>query len=282
MRNIFVFIWRNHFVFLFLILQGFSVYLLIQNNNYHRSGFINSANIMSGNFLNLYSNITEYFSLKKANEILAAENAELKKHHPGSYFKFDVQVFNINDTVYRQQYTYRAARVVNKSVNKRNNFLTLNRGSLHGVEKDMAVVTPIGVVGIVKDVSKNFCTVLPMINVNSKISAQIKNNNYFGSVVWNGNNSSLVDLVDIPSHVKLHKGDTVVTTSFSTIFPEGIIVGTIEEFELKTGHNFYTIKIKPGTDFGSVTNVYIVGNLLKKEQIQLETAEEQKEEANHD
>ncbi len=270
MKNIFVFIWRNHFVFLFLLLQSFAVYLLIQNNNYQRAGFINSANTLSGNFLNIYSNITEYFSLKKANEILAAENAELKKHHPNSYFRYDVQVFSINDTVYRQQYNYRAARVVNKSVNKRNNHLTLNRGSLHGVEPDMAVITPVGVVGIVKNVSENFCTVISMLHVNSKISAQIKNNNYFGSVVWNGNNASLVDLVDIPSHVKLHKGDTVLTTSFSTIFPEGIVIGTIEEFELKAGNNFYTIKVKPGTDFRSVTNVYIVGNLLKNEQQQLE------------
>ena len=275
MRNIFVFIWRNHFVFLFLILQSFAIYLLIQNNNYQRAGFINSANKVSGNFLNAYSNITEYFSLKNANEILAAENAELKKHHPNSYFKYDVQVFNINDTIYRQQYTYRAARVVNKSVNKRNNYLTLNRGSLHGVEQDMAVITPLGVVGIVKNVSENFCTVLSMLHVNSKISAQIKNNNYFGSMVWNGNDASVVNLVDIPSHVKLHKGDTVVTTSFSTIFPEGIVVGTIEEFELKAGDNFYTIKVKPGTDFRSVTNVYVVGNLLKNEQLQLETSEEE-------
>ena len=89
-------------------------------------------------------------------------------------------------------------------------------------------------------------------------------------MVWNGNNASLVDLVDIPSHVKLHKGDTVLTTSFSTIFPEGIVIGTIEEFELKAGNNFYTIKVKPGTDFRSVTNVYVVGNLLKNEQQQLE------------
>lgn len=270
MKNIFVFIWRNHFVFIFLILQSFAIYLLIQNNNYHRAGFINSANTATGNFLNIYSNITEYFSLKQENDKLAAENAELKKHSPNSFFRYDVQVFNINDTVFRQQYTYRAARVVNKSVNKRTNYLTLNRGSLHGVEKDMAVITPLGVVGIVKDISENFSTVISMLHVNSKISAQIKHNNYFGSVVWNGNNASFVDLVDIPSHVKLHKGDTVITTSFSTIFPEGIIVGTIEEFELKAGDNFYNIKVKSGTDFRSVTNVYVVGNLLKNEQVKLE------------
>lgn len=270
MKNIFVFFWRNHFVFLFLILQSLAIYLLIQNNNYQRAGFINSASATAGNFLNVYNNITEYFSLKKANEILAAENAELKKHNPSSYFRYDVQVFNINDTVYRQQYTYLAARVVNKTVNKRNNYLTLNRGSLHGVKRDMAVITPVGVVGIVKDVSENFCTVISMLNVNSKISAQIKNNNYFGSVVWNGNNDYAVDLVDIPSHVKLYKGDTVVTTSYSKTFPEGVVVGTIEEFELKAGNNFYTIKVKPGTDFRSVTNVYVAGNLLKNEQVQLE------------
>lgn len=270
MKNLFVFIWRNHFVFLFLLLQSFAIYLLIQNNNYQRASFINSANAFSGKILSIYSSISNYFSLKKVNEQLAAENAELKKQNPSSYFAYNMQVFNINDTVYRQQYIYREAQVVNKTVNKRNNYLTLNRGTLHGIKNDMAVITPVGVVGIVKNVSANYCTVISMLHVNSRISAQIKNNNYFGSVIWNGNNASLVDLVDIPSHVKLNKGDTVVTTSYSTIFPEGIIVGTIDDFELKTGDNFYTIKVKTGTDFHNVTNVYVVENLLKNEQQQLE------------
>ncbi len=270
MKNIFVFIWRNHFVFLFLILQSFSVYLLVQNNDYQRASFINSANSVSGKFFSVYNGIREYFYLKQTNEDLAAENAELRKKQPNAFIRYDVKVFHIKDTVYRQQYTYRSAKVVNNTVNKRNNYLTLNRGSIHGMKKDMGVITPNGVVGIVKDVSENFCTVISMLHVNSKISAQIKNNNYYGSLVWNGNNASQVDLVDIPSHVKLHKGDTVVTTSFSKRFPEGIIVGTIEEFDLEAGDNFYTIKIKPGVDFRSVSNVYVVDNLLKNEQQQLE------------
>jgi len=270
MRNIFVFIWRNHFVFLFLLLESLALSMLIQNNNHQRAGFINSANIVSGNILNIYNSITEYFFLKQTNEKLAAENAALKKYSVNSFFKYDLQVFNISDTVFRQQYTYRTAKVVNKSVNKRNNYLTLNRGKLQGIEKDMAVITPDGVAGIVKDVSENFSTVISMLHVNSKISAQIKGNNYFGSVVWNGNDDSYVDLTDIPSHVKLHKGDTVVTTSYSAIFPEGIVVGTIDEFNLEAGNNFYNIRIKPGVDFRNVSNVYVIGNLLKNEQINLE------------
>lgn len=270
MKNIFVFIWRNHFVFLFLVLEFFSVFLLIQNNNYQRAGFINSANTVSGNFLNVYNGIIEYFSLRKVNEQLAAENAELKKHSRDAYYGYDIKVFSIGDTIYRQQYVYRAARVVNNTVNKRNNYLTLNRGSLHGIQRDMAVITAHGVVGIVKNVSENFSTVVSMLNVNSKISAQLKGSNYFGSVVWIGYNAGMVDLIDIPSHVKLHKGDTVITTAYSKIFPEGITVGIIEEFELKKGNNFYTIKVKPATDFRSITNVYVVGNLLKNEQSKTE------------
>lgn len=270
MKNIFVFIWRNHFVFLFLVLQSFSFYLLVQTNNYQRASFINSANAVSGNMLSIYNGIRDYFYLKRTNEQLAAENAELKKQSANAYFRYDVQVFNVNDTVYRQQYIYRAAKVVNNTVNKRVNFLTLNRGNLHGIEKDMAVVTPDGVVGIVKDVSENFSTVISMLNINSKISAQVKSNNYFGSIVWNGDNASEVDLVDIPSHVRLLKGDTVVTTSFSTIFPEGIIIGTIIDFHLRDGENFYSVKVKPGVDFRNVTNVYVIGNLLKNEQQKLE------------
>lgn len=272
MRNIFIFIWRNHFIFLFLLLESFSLYLLIQNNNYQQAGFINSANNTVGNFLNAYNNITEYFFLKQANMELATENAKLRNRNENSYIKYDGKLFSINDTIYRQQFSYRTAKVVNQSVNKRNNYLTLNRGKMQGIEKDMAVLTPLGVVGIVKNVSENFSTVISMLNVSSKISAQIKGNNYFGSIVWNGNNASEVDLVDIPSHVKLHKGDTIVTTSFSKIFPEGIVVGHIEEFDLGAGENFYKIKIKPAVDFRSVSNVYVVGNLLKNEQIILEEA----------
>lgn len=270
MRNIFVFIWRNHFVFLFLLLETFAIYLLIQNNNYHRAGFINSANSVTGNFLAAYNNVTEYFYLRKRNNELAAENAKFRNASSEAFFKYDVQVFYVKDTVFRQQYTYRSAKVVNNSVNKRTNYLTLNRGRLQGVEKDMAVITPVGVVGIVKNVSENFSTVISMLHVNSKISAQVKGNNYFGSVIWSGTDASQVSLVDIPSHVKLSKGDTIVTTSFSTIFPENVVIGTIDEFELEPGENFYTIKVKPGVDFRSVADVYVVGNLLKNEQQQLE------------
>ncbi len=270
MKNIFVFIWRNHFVFLFLILQSFSVYLLIQNNNFQRSSFINSASAVSGKIFSVYNGVREYFFLKKTNEKLAAENAELRKRQTNAYIRHDVKVFHIKDTVYRQQYTYRTAKVVNKTVNKRNNYITLDRGSIYGIEKDMAVITADGVAGIVKDVSPNFSTVISMLHVNSKISAQMKGSNYFGSVVWNGANASQVDLTDIPSHVKLHKGDTVITTAYSGVFPEGIVVGTIEEFELEQGDNFYTIKVKPATDFRNITNVYVVGNLLKNEQKLLE------------
>ena len=169
MKNIFAFIWRNNFVFLYLVLQLLSFWMLVQNNNYQRSGFINSANNFTGSILSVYNNVVQYFSLKKNNEKLAAENAELRKQTNSTFLKYDVKVFYLKDTVYRQQYTYRAAKVVNKTVNKRNNFLTLNRGSLHGVIKDMAVFTNDGAVGIVKDVSENFSTVLAMINVNSKI-----------------------------------------------------------------------------------------------------------------
>lgn len=217
-----------------------------------------------------YSNVTEYFALKKANEQLAEENAHFHAREPQSYYKYDHEIFRIDDSIYVQQYTFITAQVINNSVNKRNNYITLNRGSKQGIEPGMGVISPQGIVGVVTDVSPHFSVAQSFLHKLSSVSAKLKSSNYSGILEWPGRSATHAILKDIPGHVELNMGDTIVTTSFSLVFPQGIMLGTIEEHELNTSTNFYDIKVKLSTDFQKLDHVYVVNNLLKKEQLELE------------
>lgn len=274
MRNLVLFIWKHYFFFLFLLLEGFCIYLVVQNSYYQKASFVNSANNISANILQTSTNVEQYFYLKKENENLAKENAELRSHILSSY---DISInknYLVNDTVYHQKYSYTSAKVVNVSTHRRNNYLTLNKGSNDGIKNDMAVITSTGIVGQVKDVSENFCTVLSMLHSKITVSSKIKKDGSFGPLTWDGSDFRYATLSDIPTHVRLTKGDTIVTTAFSKTFPENIMIGTVESFERPTGKYFYTIKVKLSTDFKKLTYVYIVKNIHKEEQEELETRSE--------
>jgi rod shape-determining protein MreC len=177
----------------------------------------------------------------------------------------------VNDTNFNQQYSYIVSKVINNSVNRRNNYLTLNKGSLSGVKPEMGVITTNGIVGIIKDVSPHYSTVMSLLHSRSSVSARFKNNNYFGAMIWEDNNDpTTATLSDIPKHIQFKIGDTLVTTAYSTVYPENIFLGTVKSSTIKAGANFYTITIKLSTDFYSLTHVYIVDNLFKKEQQLLE------------
>jgi rod shape-determining protein MreC len=146
----------------------------------------------------------------------------------------------------------------------------LNKGSADGVSKDMAVISSRGIVGIIRDVSKNFSSVISVLHKDTRISAKIKKNNYVGTLIWKGMDYRTAYLMDIPTHVKLNLGDTVITSGFSYIFPEGVVVGVIKNFNILEGDNFYTIKLSFSEDYNKLDHVYIVNNLMKSEQEQLE------------
>ena len=271
MRNLLVFIWKNYFLFLFLLLETLCVYLLVSNNYFHQASFINSTNSMVGSAYTTYSDFTEYLHLRTQNEILAAENANLKSFVKESSSTVSTKIQTINDTIYHRKYTFLSAKVVNNSTNRRNNYLTLNIGSKQGITRDMAVICSGGVVGLVKDVSDNFCSVMSLLHKDSKISSKLKKDGSFGPLFWEGDDYRYATLIDIPTHVKLVKGDTIVTSAFSTIFPEGIMVGTVESYELKAREYFYTVRVRLSTDFKKLNYVYVINNLMKNEQEELET-----------
>lgn len=270
MKTLFQFIFKHNFFFLFLLFEGLSLTLYIQNNYYPQSKFFSITSEISGSYHKTTDNLFQYLSLKQSNKELAENNARLISQSFKSYVKIDTNTYLINDSLYKQQYKYYTAKVINSSVNKKNNYLTLNKGSKEGIEKDMAVITSSGIVGIVKSVSYNFASVISVLNSKSKISAKIKKNNYTGSVIWEGMNYENGILKDIPSHVKLIKGDTIVTSGYSNIFPEGIPIGTVLHFKKEKGDNFYTIYIKFSCDYDKLSYVYLIKNNQKKEQDKLE------------
>jgi rod shape-determining protein MreC len=166
------------------------------------------------------------------------------------------------------------ARVVNNSTNRRNNYITLDRGRRQGIHTEMAVISAEGVVGIVKDVSEHYCSVLSFLHKDSRISAQVKRNGYIGSMVWEGYDARYGNLKDIAKHIKLAVGDTIVTSSFSRIFPQGVPVGVIEKVNANTGDNFQDVRVRLSVNFGNLAHVYVINSLLKDEQAALEQKQE--------
>ena len=274
MKNLITFIWKNYFFFMFLSMEVLCTYLIVQNNYFQKASFINSSNQMSARILKTSADVEEYFFLKNENEKLARENAELRSHSLISFSMLVNDKYLVNDTAFRQKYTYTSSKVVNNSTNRRNNYLTLDKGSDQGIQNNMAVITSTGIVGQVKDVSENFCTVMSLLNSKTTISSKIKKDGSYGPLTWDGENFGFATLHDIPTHVQLKKGDTIVTSAYSLTFPENIMIGTVESFERKSGEYFYTVKIKLSTEFNKLSHVYIVTNKLKKEQEDLENKSE--------
>ena len=269
MRNFFLLIRKYNFFIVFLLLEVVSGILLVRNSTYQRAAVISTSNELVGKIYTAYSNVTDYLVLGETNRILSAENARLRRADSVSFYDPSFRVLRVNDTIGLQQYEYISARVVNNSVSRVNNYITLDKGSLQGIQPEMAVMGSNGVVGIVKDVSEHFSTVISILHSSTKISSKIKKNNYFGSSVWDGENPKIAKLLDIPSHAQVKVGDTIVTSTYSGIFPRDILVGVVSEIGT-SGESFKEIKLKLATDFQKLSYVYVIRNLLKSERDTIE------------
>lgn len=272
MRNLFLFLSRNYYFILFLALETLSIFLVIRNNHFQRSHFLNSSNAISGSINETYSGITDYFGLSETNKKLAFENAALRNQLRQSYSYQPNQYIAINDSTHKQKYVYLSAKVVNNSTNRRKNYLTLSAGSRHGIKNEMAVIGSEGVVGIVRDVSENFCTVMSVLHESMRVPVNIKKYGENSILTWDGKDEWHALMERVPSHLQLQKGDSIVTSPYSSIFPEGIMVGTIESMEKIAGNTFYNVTVKLSTDFNRLSYVNIVNNLMKEEQSNLEKA----------
>ncbi|MCD4696011.1 MAG: rod shape-determining protein MreC [Bacteroidales bacterium] len=269
MRRLFAYILKHNFTILFLLLEVFAFMFLIQND-YQGSILINTSGKLTGSVFNSYNNITHYLSLKKANEILSEENTRLRQQLEESFRMIDTNTFYTKDTAYR----YIHSRVINNTIGKQKNYLILNKGLKHGIQKDMGVISSGGVVGTVVEVSQNFARVMSVLHIRNKINARIKKNRHLGNLEWNGKDYKFGLLTDIPSHVELLKGDSIITSGNSNIFPEGISIGIVEEYYNNAGNKFNTAVINFTVDFNNLYDVYVILNLDKSELDQIKTMAE--------
>ncbi len=269
MRNLLNFLAKYSNLIVFLILEGIALYLLSTGNNYHNTRIVKGIRGVTRGVEQRVSNIRSYFRLREINQELAAENSSLKSTLEVLKNKEDLLFFSVSDTIYQQQYTYTPAKVIDNSVNKQKNFFTIDKGEKHGLSVDMAVTSADGIAGVVVGCSKNFSVVMSLLNLDFRISARIKSNGYFGSLNWNGLSYKNAILNEIPQHVPVNVGDTIETTGFSTIFPEGIMIGTVSNYE-NPGGDFYVINVLLNTDFKRLNFVNVIGNMNKAEQLELE------------
>ena len=231
---------------------------------------MNTSSGIVGWFVEKKHNITKHFSLSEANDSLAAENADLRTMLPESYYKLQDQLFYINDTLYEQQYQYIPAQVINSSDNKRNNYFTLNKGTKSGVEEGMGVIAKEGIVGFVVDVSNHYCLVRTVLSENINISVKSTRNNEHWPLKWDGTNNELVQLNGVTHDIEIAEGDTIVTRGNKGVFPENQIVGFVDEISVEDGKLTKNVSVRLAVNFGAAYHVYIVRNLLKKEQEELE------------
>ena len=269
MRNLLNFIVKYNSLFIFLILEGIAFYLLSTGNNYHNTRIVKGIRGITRGIEERVSNATAYFHLREIGKNLAEENTLLKNRIERLEKKDDHLFFSVIDSVYQQQYIWSSAEVVNNSVNRQKNFFTLNKGKLQGLAVDMAVTSDNSAAGVIVGCSDNYSIVMSLLNIDFRLSSRIKSNGYFGSLSWDGRDVKHAALNEIPQHVSVSIGDTVETSGFSAIFPEGIIVGIISDFEM-TGSDFYKIEVLLKADFRKLQFVNVIGNMHKAEQLELE------------
>lgn len=270
MRNLVLLFVKFGGIFLFFVLEAFCMYLVVQYNKKQNEIFFSSANVASGNIYYTFDKVARFWSLSSVADSLAKENAQLRAQLDNAKFLETIREDSVKDENIHQKYTFIEAAIINNSITQHNNNITLDRGRDQGVKARMGVIGQNGIVGIVRSTSNNFSQVMSILHKQSKTSASIKRNNFFGSLVWKGNNPEITNLNDIPKHAKLVIGDTVQTSGYSSIFPEGIMIGVIDTFWIPKGSNFYNIDVKLQNDLSSTKYVYIVNNLMKDEQDDLE------------
>ena len=269
MRNLLNFLIRFNNLIIFLILEGFAIYLLATGNSYHNTRLVNEIRGLTQGMGEKINRTRNYLSLREINQSLAAENVALRNSIERLKRRENSLFFSVTDSVHRQQYSHTPAEVVENSVNRQKNFFTINKGKLQGISTDMAVTAFNGVAGVVVGCSDNYSVAMSLLNLDFRLSVRIKSNGYFGSLSWNGRDYRYAVLGEIPQHIIVNVGDTIETTGYSAIFPEGLIVGTVRDFE-RRGGDFYRITVSLITDFKKLHYVDVIGNLEKREKVELE------------
>ena len=275
MRNLLNFLIKYNYWFLFLLLEVTSFVLLFRFNHYQQSVYFTSANGVAGKVYEISGGISSYFHLKSVNEDLLDRNMWLEQRV--AFLEKSLQEQGLDSVklysmarLAPDDYRIFKANVIKNSLNKADNYITLDRGSSDGIRPEMGVVDANGVVGIVYKTSPRYSLVIPLLNSKSSISCKIVGSEYFGYLKWEGGDSRFAYLKDLPRHAEFNLGDTVVTSGYSTVFPEGVMVGTVDDMSDSHDGLSYLLKIKLATDFGKVSNVRVISRSGQEEQNMLE------------
>ncbi|WP_108803496.1 rod shape-determining protein MreC [Aquimarina sp. Aq107] len=257
MQQIINFLIRNKNFLLFLLLLFFSLILTIQSHSYHKSKFISSTNFLSGGVYGWRYSITNYFGLKNKNERLLEEN-ELLRNQLSLLTKDTIATTFTDTTSFSKPYTFIKGNVYKNDYSKADNYILINKGEKDGIKADMGIITDKGIIGIVENTSKNYSRVISILNSNSRINAGLKKSNQYGSLVWNGKDPNIVQLETVPRQAILKKGDTIITNGRSTIFPRGIGIGTILNYELDQNQSYFLIDVQLFNDMTDIGFVYAI------------------------
>lgn len=266
MHNLINFLRKNSHWFVFIFLEIICFYFIFSSNSYQKSIFFNSSNEFTGRVYTISGNVLSYFGLRSENEELLLKNADLQSQIAElKNYIYDLENDSLKTNAFitdslgtRQKEPHIIARVENNTISQIYNFIIINKGKKDGVQTDMGVVSQQGIVGVVRDATLNYAVVQPVLNPHSRFSCKILNSNTAGTLVWEGGDPRYASLTEYPKYEKVEKGDTIVTSGFSDIFPEGIFVGVIEDYKSGTNDNFYSLKIKLSTDFGSLKRVLLL------------------------
>lgn len=269
MRNLVALLLRFSSVITFVLLEILCFVLIVNFNTEQKDIWVNSSNLLSGTILDKKNQVASFFDLEERNQALQEENALLREN----LLKLEGYSPGIEiDTSFK--YDFIPASIINQEYRLRNNYLTLNKGTEHGLRKDMGVINEDGIIGIVKAASSRYALALSLLNTETRISARIKSENFFGNLYWEGLHPNYMTLESIPRYAEISVGDTIVTSGYSTIFPPEVMVGIIESFELKKGTSNLDIKVKLSADLTNISSVYVINN---KDHEEIKTLEEEYE-----
>jgi rod shape-determining protein MreC len=275
MERLFIFLYQYRAFFTFLFFEVVCAWLIIENNQYQGARFFNSSNSAVASLNNFSQGVREYFLLRNINSTLAEENAMLRSKLE-TYKQIQFAEANSGlldslraDSTVINQFDFISAKVVSNTVNRFTNYITINKGSVDSIAPGMAVISPMGVVGKIRNVSEHFSVVTSVLHIDVQVSVLLKKTGDFGTAQWDGRNPDFVKLKYIPTHVNAVKGDTIVTSGYNAVYPEGIMVGVIDEIK-KDETLFYDITVKLSQDFRKLSFVEVVMNHLKHEQDSLQ------------
>ena len=281
MRNLFDFFVRHSTWFVFLFYVIVSCIFLFDKNPYQHHIYMTSAGRFSAGIYDMSHNITSYFNLRETNEELQIQNARLEEEVIG--LKAELQLYKekyYSDTMTLPEpllpYRFIIASVINKSIHKPYNYITINKGSKDGIRPEMGVVDQNGIVGVVNIVGEHYSRLISLLNPNFRLSCKVKGNDAFGSLVWDGKDPQAALLEELPRHTVYQPGDTVITSGYSAMFPEGIPVGVVVGTEKTIDDNFYTLRVKLVTNFSRLSTVRVISSDLGEEikQVEVENDEE--------